>query len=107
VAELHTRLASIVESSDDAIISMDIDGTVNSWNAGAKRLYGYTAEEAIGSSLTLLSPDGDAEELTELLQSLRDGVHVDPVETIRRHKDGSLVHVFLTVSPLLDAGGRI
>jgi PAS domain S-box-containing protein len=105
--ELRVRLASIVESSDDAIISMDIDGTVQSWNAGAETLYGYTADEAIGCSLTMLAPDGDAHELTALLRRLRDGVRIEPVETVRRRKDGSTVQVFLTVSPLRDDQGRI
>jgi PAS domain S-box-containing protein len=105
--ELRVRLASIVESSEDAIISMDIDGTVQSWNAGAESLYGYTADEAIGCSLTMLAPGGDPHELTDLLGRLRDGARIEPVETVRRRKDGSTVQVFLTVSPVRDDTGRI
>jgi PAS domain S-box-containing protein len=105
--ELHTRLAAIVQSSDDAILSKDHDLIIRSWNRGAERLYGYTAEEAIGMLIQrLIPPDREGEEVRIFERVLRDE-HVDHFETRRVRKDGSLVDVSLTVSPLRDRDGVI
>jgi PAS domain S-box-containing protein len=101
------RLAAIVTSSDDAIIGSDLRGTVTSWNCAAERLYGYTAEEMIGQSVTLLIPPDQHDEEASILERIRRGERIDHYETIRRCKDGSDVTVSLTVSPVIDAQGRI
>jgi PAS domain S-box-containing protein len=104
---LAQQLASIVESSDDAIVSKDLDGIINTWNAGAERLFGYMAEEVIGKPITLLIPmDRHAEE-SEILSRIRRGERIDHYETVRRHRDGSLVDVSLTISPVKNAEGKI
>jgi PAS domain S-box-containing protein len=105
--EAQALLASIVASSDDAIISKTLQGIITSWNAGAERLFGYTAAEAIGQSiLMLIPPEGHAEEAT-ILDRIRRGERVEHLEVIRRRKDGRLVDVSLTVSPVLDRDGTI
>ena len=101
------HLAAIVESSDDAIISKTLDGIVTSWNAGATRLFGYTAEEMIGKSITKLIPPELLPEEQEILAKLRRGERIDHYETRRRVKDGTLVDVSLTVSPIHDITGAI
>ena len=101
------RLASIVESSDDAIISKDLDGIITSWNCGAERLFGYTAEEVIGKPVTILIPEDRMNEEPEILERIRRGERIDHYDTVRRRKDGSLIDISLTVSPLKDADGRI
>ena len=99
--------AAIVESSDDAIVSKTLDGTIRSWNAGAERLFGYTANEAIGQPITLiLPPDKHAEE-ADILARLRKGERIDHYETVRVTKDGRLVEVSLSVSPMADRNGRV
>lgn len=105
--DLSRRLSSIVESSDDAILSKDLNGTIQSWNAGAERLFGYTAEEIVGSSVTKLIPLGLQEEEPAILARLRRGERVEHFETVRRCKDGSLVDVSLTVSPIRNAAGHV
>ena len=101
------RLASIVESSDDAIISKGLDGIITSWNRGAERLFGYTAEEVIGKPVTILIPEDRMNEEPEILDRIRRGERIDHYDTVRRRKDGSLIDISLTVSPLKDADGRI
>jgi len=101
------RLACIVEFSDDAIISMDLDGIITSWNKGAERLYGYAAEELIGKSVMALIPPDRHEEEAAILARIRRGGRVDSYDTLRARKDGSLVDVLLTVSPLKDRTGRL
>jgi PAS domain S-box-containing protein len=101
------RLASIVESSNDAIISKSLDGIITSWNRGAERLFGYTAEEVIGKAVTILIPEDRMSEEPEILERIRRGKRVDHYDTVRRRKDGSLIDISLTVSPLKDADGRI
>ena len=101
------RLAAIVESSDDAIISKDLNGIVTSWNAAAERMFGYTAAEMTGKSIRTVIPDDRQGEEDEVLAKLRRGDRVDHFETIRRRKDGSLVQISLTVSPIRDATGRV
>jgi PAS domain S-box-containing protein len=102
------RLALIVESSDDAIISKDInDGVIKSWNKGAARLFGYDAEEVIGKPVTILMPPDRVNEEPAILERLRRGERVDHYETVRRRKDGSLIDISLTVSPIHSADGRV
>jgi PAS domain S-box-containing protein len=104
---LAHRIASIVESSDDAIISKDLNGTILSWNDGAGRLFGYTAQEAIGKSVTILIPPDRLDEEPGIIKRIQNGERVDHYETVRRRKDGSLVDISLTVSPVKDASGKI
>ena len=101
------RLASIVESSDDAIIGKDLDGFITSWNSGAERLFGYTAKEAIGRPVTMLIPPERIDEEPGILARIRRGERIDHYDTVRRRKDGSPIDLSLTVSPIKDAGGRI
>jgi two-component system, LuxR family, sensor kinase FixL len=105
--EASRILAAIVESSDDAIIGKDLDGRILTWNRGAERLYGYTAEEVTGRSIELLFPEDRLDELDEILARSRSGQRVQHHETVRRRKDGQLVDISLTVSPISDATGRI
>ena len=105
--EARARLAAIVETSDDAIISKDLNGVIQSWNAGAQRIFGYTAEEAIGRPVLMLIPEGHENEEPSILARLRRGERIEHYETVRRRKDGSLLDVSLTVSPIVDESGRI
>jgi len=97
--EARARLAAIVDSSDDAIISKNLDGIIMSWNAGAERLFGYAPDEAIGQPVTMLIPAELRDQEPGILARVRRGERVDPYETIRRRKDGTLVEVSLSVSP--------
>jgi PAS domain S-box-containing protein len=107
-ADRNSRLlASIVESSDDAIISKDLDGVITSWNKSAERLFGYTASETVGQSITMLIPPERLDEEPRILASLRRGERVDHFETVRVRKDGTRLNVSLTISPVKDAQGRI
>jgi PAS domain S-box-containing protein len=101
------RLAAIVTFSEDAIVSKDLDGILTSWNNGAERLFGYVAEEVIGKPVTLLTPHDHLDEEPWILESIRRGEAVEYHETVRRRKDGSLLDISLTVSPLRDAAGRV
>ena len=101
------RLAAIVDSSDDAIISKDLHGTITTWNQGAERLLGYRAEEVIGQPGTILMPEDRQDEEAHILARIRSGERVDHFETIRRRKDGSLIDLSLTISPVRDDQGRI
>ncbi|HET9224939.1 MAG TPA: PAS domain S-box protein, partial [Roseiflexaceae bacterium] len=105
LAQLH--LAAIVESSDDAIISKDLAGTVLSWNQGAERMYGYTAAEMQGRSIGLIFPPDRLDELSHILERLKRGEHIDHYETVRVRKDGQQIHISLTISPIRDASGTI
>jgi PAS domain S-box-containing protein len=100
-------LAAIVESFDDAIISKDLQGVISSWNKGAERLFGYTAEEAIGHSVTMLIPPERFDEEPSILERIRSGREVDHYETVRRRKDGSLIDVSLKVSPIKNEYGQL
>jgi PAS domain S-box-containing protein len=107
-AEQRLRsLASIVESSDDAIVSKSLDGIIANWNRGAERIFGYTSEEAIGQPITILIPEDRHNEEREILTRIRRGERIDHYETVRRRKDGNLVVVSLTVSPVRNAEGQI
>jgi len=101
------QLSAIVESSDDAIIGKSLDGVVTTWNSGARRLYGYTAEEAIGRHASFLYPAGRKEEIDNVLQEIRAGRPIARMETQRLRKDGSLVDVSVTFSPILDSSNTI
>ena len=101
------RLAAIVESSHDAIVSKDLNGIVATWNAGAERLFGYTAAEVVGKSITTIIPEDRLNEEPLILGRIRNGELVDHFETVRRRKDGTLVDISLTISPVRDASGRI
>ncbi len=101
------QLAAIVESSDDAIISKGLDGRIRTWNAAAERLFGYSAAEAVGQSITLIVPPERLEEERHILGALARGERIDHIETTRRTKDGRTVEVSLSISPLRDASGRI
>ncbi len=105
--EAEAHLAAIVESSDDAIISKDLNSIITSWNRGAERLFGYTAQEAIGQSVTMLMPPERFDEEVGILERIRRGESIDHYETVRRRKDGTLLQISLTVSPLTDRNGRI
>jgi PAS domain S-box-containing protein len=99
--------AAIVESSDDAIISKDLNGIIQSWNNGAERIFGYTAAEAVGKPVAMLIPADRLDEEPSILARLRRGDRIDHYETVRRRKDGTLVDISLTVSPIRSADGSI
>jgi PAS domain S-box-containing protein len=101
------QTVAIVASSDDAIISKDLDGVIRSWNAGAERLFGYTAEEAIGKPITIIIPADRLNEEPTILGRLRKGERVDHFETVRKRKNGTLVNISLTISPVKDDLGRV
>jgi PAS domain S-box-containing protein len=105
--ETAQRYAAIVESSDDAILTKDLDTIITSWNKSAERIFGYTAEEAIGKSVTMLIPADRQDEEPSILSRIRAGERVDHYETVRQRKDGTLLDISLTVSPLKDSEGRI
>src|SRR5437588_947645 len=106
--EQATRLlAAVVESSHDAIVSKDLDGIITSWNKGAERLFGYAAEEAVGQNITLIIPPDRRDEERAIIERLKRGEGVDHFETVRIRKDGSLLDVALTISPIKDAAGGI
>jgi PAS domain S-box-containing protein len=105
--EIAERLAAVVESSDDAIISKTLEGTITAWNRGAERVFGYSAAEAVGRSMTLLLPPDRAEEETDILARISRGESVNHYETIRMRKDGSKINVSVTISPIRDSRGGI
>jgi PAS domain S-box-containing protein len=104
---LRSRLAAIVESSDDAIISKSLDGVIATWNAGAERLFGYTAEEAVGRSITILIPPELLAEEPAILERIRRGERIDHFETVRVAKDGTRLDVSICVSPVRNSAGAI
>jgi PAS domain S-box-containing protein len=105
--EVTRRLATIVETSDDAIISKNLDGVIQTWNYGAERIFGYTADEIIGKPVTTLMPPERYDEEPGILARLRRGERIDHYQTVRRRKDGALIDISLTVSPVADKAGRI
>lgn len=104
---LQQHLAAIVEGSDDAIVTKNLDSIILSWNGGAERLFGYTAEEAIGKPITIIFPDDRLDEEAGFIARLKRGERIAHFETIRKRKDGSLVPVSLTVSPVRDKAGKV
>lgn len=105
--QYEQQLAAIIESSDDAIVGKDLNGIIASWNRGAEKLFGYTAQEVIGKSITILMPPDRKDEETKILNRIRRGERIDHYEAVRQRKDGSLVDISLTVSPIMNAQGRI
>ncbi|MBX3444872.1 MAG: PAS domain S-box protein [Planctomyces sp.] len=105
--EANERLAAIVESSDDAIIAKTLDGAITNWNAGAERIYGYSAEEALGRPFSLLIPPDRAEEVKQLGERLRRGERLDHFETVRQRKDGRRIEVSVSYSPIQDHEGLV
>ena len=105
--EVRVRLASIVESSEDAIISKTLEGIVTSWNKGAERTFGYTADEVIGKPIGFLIPQDRVEEESQIIERVKQGEHVTHFETVRRRKDGKDINIALTISPIEDGAGMI
>ena len=105
--QARLRLAAIVESSDDAIISKDLTGIITAWNIGAERLYGYSADEVIGKSISLLLPPDRADEVAKIMRRIRSGEAVKRLESVRQRKDGTRVEVSLNISPIRDSEGQI
>src|SRR5262245_35635353 len=100
-------LAAIIESADDAIISKNLDGIITRWNNGAERIFGYTAEEAVGKSVTMLIPSDHPDEEPAILARLRNGERIEHYETVRVTKDGRHIDISLTVSPIKGPNGQI
>src|SRR5882724_13100702 len=105
--DVAARLAAIVTSSDDVIVSKTLEGVITSWNPAAERILGYTAEEAVGKNIKLIIPPDRWPEEDDVLARIRRGERVEHFETVRRTKDGRLVDVSITVSPVRDSAGRI
>jgi PAS domain S-box-containing protein len=105
--EQRSQLAAIVDSSDDAIISKNLDGTIRSWNAGAERVFGYTASEMVGKPIATLLPPGRSGEEASIIERLKVGERAESFEALRRRKDGADIHVSITVSPIHDSRGEI
>jgi PAS domain S-box-containing protein len=105
--QASSLLAAIVDSSDDVIISKTLDGIITSWNKSAERVFGYAAKEAVGSHITLIIPKDRFEEENEILARVRRGERIDHFDTVRQRKDGSLIDISLTISPVKDSAGRI
>jgi PAS domain S-box-containing protein len=105
--EARERLAAVVESSDDAIISKDLNGTISSWNSGAKKLFGYSASEALGKPMLMLFPPERVKEEPDILARIRRGESVDHFETVRVRKDGRRIDVSATISPIRDSSGAV
>jgi len=104
---LNARLASIIESSDDAIASKDLAGIITSWNVGAERLFGYSKKEVLGKPMAILIPPERAAEESEILARIARGESTDHFETVRVRKDGQFIHVSVTISPIRDSRGAI
>ena len=107
LGEYRSRLALIIDSSDDAIISKDLDGTITSWNKGAERIYGYTPEEVVGKHISFLAPKDRPDEIPEILQKIARGERIEHYESVRVTKDDRHLNVSISVSPLRDAKGDI
>jgi PAS domain S-box-containing protein len=107
IQEANSTLAAIVESSDDAIIGKSLDGQILTWNRGAEKIYGYTAQEVTGHNISILVPEDRHDEVPAILQKIREGEFIDHYEAIRHTKDGRQIHISLTVSPIQDASGNI
>jgi two-component system CheB/CheR fusion protein len=106
-AQVSAQFRAVVESSVDAIISKDMNGTIQSWNRSAEQIFGYTAAEVIGQSISILVPPGHAREEADIIERIRRGGHVKHFETVRSRKGGREIHVSLTISPILDDSGKV
>ena len=105
--EAALRLAAIIESSDDAIVSKNLDGIITSWNSGAERIFGYLAEEIIGKPIMILIPPDCQKEEEAIMERIRRGQRVEHYQTVRQRKHGSLIDVSLSISPVKNAQGRV
>ncbi|HTP12886.1 MAG TPA: PAS domain S-box protein [Bacteroidota bacterium] len=105
--EVQNRLASIVENASDAIVAKNLDGTITAWNAGAEKLFGYRAAEALGKNISILIPPDRAEEETDIIRRIRNGEVIEHFESVRKRRDGSTVDVSLTISPIRDELGVV
>src|SRR5262249_23168232 len=105
--ETRSRLAAVVESSDDAIVSKDLNGVITSWNRGAERIFGYTSEETVGRSIRMIIPAARQAEGDEVMRRIRRGESIAHFETVRLRKGGTELPISLTVSPMHDADGRV
>ena len=103
----HRRLAAIVRCSDDAIVSCTTEGEIETWNAGATRIFGHSAEEAIGKRLDILTPEGHPDEYLQILERVKSGQEAGDIETTRVRKDGTQIMIALSVSPITDAAGNV
>jgi PAS domain S-box-containing protein len=107
IGEYRARLASIIDSSEDAIIGKDLDGTITSWNRGAQRMYGHSPEEVVGQNISLLTSKDRPDEIPSILARIKRGEHITHYESIRVTKDGRRLSVSISISPIRDAGGVI
>jgi PAS domain S-box-containing protein len=107
VAEVTRRLAAIVESSDDAVVSKSLEGVITSWNAGAQRIYGYSAAEAVGQPITMLCAPEHRDDIFRNLERVKRGIHVEHFETSRIRKDGQKIDISLSISPIKGEGGQV
>ncbi len=107
LGEYRSRLASIIDSSEDAILSKGLDGTITSWNKGAERIYGYAPEEVVGKHISMLLPDDRPEEIPEILRKIARGERIEHHESVRVTKDGRRLDVSVSISPLRDAAGEV
>jgi PAS domain S-box-containing protein len=105
--EVQGRLAAIVENAEDAIVGKDLNGIIQSWNVGAEKIFGYTAEEAIGKNVSILTPPGHTEDVPEILARINQGEHIESFETLRMRKDGTIIPVSLKFSAIKDASGKV
>ena len=105
--KIAAHLSAIVDSSTDAIVSKDVFGVIESWNKSAERMFGYTADEAIGQSIRMIIPPERQHEEDRILSRIRQGQRVEHFGTVRRHKHGHLIDISLTISPIIDEKGKI
>jgi PAS domain S-box-containing protein len=105
--EAAQRLAAIVQNCEDAIIGRDLDGIITSWNPAAEQMYGYSSQEIVGKPIDLFVPEDQAHETDTILSRIKAGKHVEQLETQRVRKDGTVVPVSLTISPIRDAHGAL
>src|SRR5687768_5843199 len=104
---MRGHLAAIVDSADDAIVGKTLEGIVTSWNRAAEKLFGYTTAEMVGQSITKLIPEGRSDEEEQILARVRKGERIEHYETKRRRKDGTLVDISVTISPIVDSLGQV
>ena len=105
--EMISHLSALVQSANDAIISKDLNGVIQSWNIGAEKIFGYTAQEAIGRNISFLAPPGHINEESDIIRRIAEGEYIDNFETVRIRKDGTIIHVSLTFSAIKDASDKI
>src|SRR5262249_50472046 len=105
--EMRSRLAAIVESSEDAILSKDLDGIILTWNRAAEKMFGYVAAEVVGQPILRLVPPECAEEVSAISEQVKAGERLENYETVRLRKDGTRIEVALNISPMPDATGRV